>query len=206
VGRFLANLISYILHPLLMPTLLLLILLFFLPQSLQPVSGKIALLIILLVFITTFIIPALSILGLRSTTTITSVKLRNRTERVLPFSFITIFYGITTYLFHSKIEINDTILSIFIGASVLVALLTIITIFFKISVHSAGAGCMLGFLLSIMLIFPEHNLMWALIIIVLITGLILSARLYLNAHTPIEVYSGFALGLFISFFSLYFLA
>ena len=206
MGRFLANLISYVLHPLLMPTILLLILLFFLPQSLQPVSGRIALLIILLVFITTFIIPALSIVGLRSTMAISSVKLRNRTERVLPFSFITIFYVLTTYLFHSKIEINDIILAIFIGASTLVALLTIITIFFKISVHATGAGCMLGFLLSIMLIFPEHNLMWTLIIIVLIVGGILSARLYLNAHTPVEVYSGFALGLFISFFSLYFLA
>jgi len=189
-----------------MPTLFLIILLFFLPQALQPVSGNIALLIILLVFITTFIIPALSIVGLRTTMTISSVKLRNRAERVLPFSFITIFYGLTTYLFHSKIEINDLILAIFIGASLLVALLTIITVFFKISVHAAGAGCMMGFLLSIMLIFPEHNLLWALIFIVLTAGLILSARLYLNAHTPVEVYSGFVLGMFISFFSLYFLA
>lgn len=205
MGRILANLISYILHPLLMPTLLLLILLFFLPQSLQPVYGRIALMIILLVFITTFIIPALSILGLRSTMTISSMKLRNRSERVIPFTFITIFYGITTYLFHSKIEINDLILSIFIGASFLVAVLTIITIFFKISVHAAGAGCMVGFLLSIALIFPEHNLMWALVTVVLLSGIIMSARLYLDAHTPVEVYSGFTLGLFISFFSLYFL-
>ena len=96
MGRFAAKIISYLLHPLLMPTLLLLVLLFFIPESLQPVSGKIALMIILLVFITTFIIPALSILGLRTTMTISSVKLQNRTERVLPFSFITIFYGLTT--------------------------------------------------------------------------------------------------------------
>jgi membrane-associated phospholipid phosphatase len=192
-------------HPLLLPTLLLLILLYFIPESLQPVSGKIALLIILLVFITTFIIPALSILGLRTTMTISSVKLENRAERVLPFSFITIFYGLTTYLFHSKIEINDLILAIFIGASLLVAFLTVITLFFKISVHGSGAGAMVGFLLAIMLLYPEHNLMWALIAIVLVAGSILTARLYLNAHTPVEVYAGFALGLFISFFSLYFL-
>ena len=205
MGRILANLISYILHPLLMPTILLLILLFFLPQSLQPVSGKIALMIILLVFITTFVIPALSILGLRSTLTISSVKLRNRSERLLPFTFITIFYAITTYLFHSKIEINDLILTIFIAASLLVATLTIITIFFKISMidkrkptmHPAPAACTL--------IFPEHNLMWTLVAVVMVAGLIMSARLYLDAHTPIEVYSGFTLGLLISFFSLYFM-
>jgi len=205
VGRFVSKFISYILHPLLMPTFLLLILLFFIPESLQPVSGKIALMIILLVFITTFIIPALSILGLRTTMTISSVKLKNRTERILPFSFITIFYGLTTYLFHAKIEINDLILAIFIGASLLVALLTIITVFFKISVHGSGAGSMVGFLLAIMLIYPEHNLMWVLIAIVLIAGSIMTARLYLDAHTPVEVYSGFALGLFVSFFSVFLL-
>ena len=205
MGRFVSKFISYILHPLLMPTFLLLILLFFIPESLQPVSGKIALMIILLVFITTFIIPALSILGLRTTMTISSVKLKNRTERILPFSFITIFYGLTTYLFHAKIEINDLILAIFIGASLLVALLTIITVFFKISVHGSGAGSMVGFLLAIMLIYPEHNLMWVLIAIVLIAGSIMTARLYLDAHTPVEVYSGFALGLFVSFFSVFLL-
>jgi membrane-associated phospholipid phosphatase len=64
---------------------------------------------------------------------------------------------------------------------------------------------MIGFLMSIMLLYPEHNLMWALIVVVLIAGSILSARLHLNAHSPVEVYAGFALGLFISFFSLYFL-
>lgn len=189
-----------------MPTLFLLILLFFLPQSLQPVSGRIALMIISLVFITTFIIPVLSMIGLRSTMTISSFRLQKRSERVLPFAFITIFYGLTTYLFHSKIEINDTILAIFVGATVLVFFLTLITLFFKISVHASGAGCMVGFLLSIMLLYPEHNLMWALIWIILVAGLILSARLYLDAHTPVEVYAGFSLGLFISFFSLFILS
>jgi membrane-associated phospholipid phosphatase len=98
------------------------------------------------------------------------------------------------------------ILAIFIGASILVAILTIVTVFFKISVHGSGAGSMIGFLLAIMLLYPEHNLMWALIGIVLIAGSVMTSRLYLNAHTPVEVYSGFALGLFISFFSLFFLA
>lgn len=189
-----------------MPTLLFLILMYFMPQALQPVSGKVALLITLLIFITTFIIPVLSIIGLRSTMAISSVKLKNRAERILPFSFITIFYILTTYLFYSKIEINDLILGIFVGASIVVAFLTIITVFFKISVHAAGAGCMVGFLLSLMLIFPEHNLMCALIVVIFVSGMILSSRLYLDAHTPVEVYSGFSLGLFVSFFCLYFLS
>jgi len=203
--RFIATFISYVLHPLLMPTLLFLILMIFLPEALQPISGKITLYILLLIFITTFIIPVFSILGLRTTKTISSMRLENRAERILPFTFITIFYGMTTYLFHSKIEINNLILSIFIGATLLVALLTIITVFFKISVHAAGAGCMMGYLLAIMQLFPDQQLLAAFIIIIIISGLVLSARLYLNAHTSIEAYSGFFIGLTISFLSIYLL-
>ena len=164
---------------------------------------KISLYILLLVFVTTFIIPIFSILGLRTTMTISSVRLEKRSERILPFTFITVFYGLTTYLFHSKIEINDLILLIFMSATLLVALLTIITVFFKISVHAAGAGCMIGYLLALMQIFPDQQLLGTLIVIIMISGLILSARLFLNAHKPLEAYSGFFLGLMISFLSLY---
>ncbi len=136
--RNIATFISYALHPLLMPSLLFVILLVFLPEALQPITGKITIYILLLIFITTFIIPVFSILGLRTTMTISSMRFEKRSERIMPFAFITIFYGLTTYLFHSKIEINDLILSIFIGATLLVALLTIITVFFKISVHACG--------------------------------------------------------------------
>ena len=203
--RYIATSISYALHPLLMPSLLFVILMVFLPEALQPITGKITVYILLLIFITTFIIPIFSILGLRTTMTISSMRLEKRSERILPFSFITIFYGLTTYLFHSKIEINDLILSIFIGATLLVALLTIITVFFKISVHAAGAGSMLGYLLAIIQLFPNQQMLGILIIIILISGLVISARLYLNAHTSLEVYSGFFMGLTISFLSIYLL-
>ncbi len=206
MGKIPAKIVSYIFHPLVMPSLLYFIIMEFLPEALQPMSGKVMLYVLLLIFITTFIIPLFSMLGLRTTSTISSLNLENRKERILPFVFITLFYMLTTYLFNIKIQVNDFLMSIFVGASGVVALITIITVFMKISVHSAGAGCLAGSFLAIIYLFPGSDLIWPFIVIILLAGVIISARLELNAHTSREVYSGFALGFIICFFSIYLLS
>ncbi len=206
MNRTQAKIISYLFHPLIMPTLLFYVIMQFVPEALQPMSGKIMLYILLLIFITTFIIPLFSILGLKTTSTISSLNLDDRKERVMPFAFITIFYGLTTYLFHIKIEVNNFLLSIFIGTTLIVGLLTIISVFFKISVHAAGSGCMIGSLLALIYLFPGYSLVWPLSLIILISGMILSSRLALNAHKEKEVYSGLILGIIICFLSIYFLS
>lgn len=206
MGNTLANIVSYAFHPLLMPSYLYFIVMNYLPDALQPMSLKVMLYILLLIFITTCIIPLFSILGLRTASSISSLQLTNRKERILPFTFITLFYALTTYLFHTKIEVNDFLLSIFIGATLTVAMLTIITIFFKISVHAAGIGCIIGALLAIIYLFPEHRLMWPFSTVILLAGLILSSRLALNAHTSGEVYSGLGIGFIACFMSVYFLS
>jgi hypothetical protein len=206
VRRIPAKIISYAFHPLLMPTYLFIIIVLFLPDALQPMSMKVMLYVLLLVFITTFLIPLFSMLGLRSALNISSLHLEKRKERILPFSFITLFYGLTTYLFHTKIEVNGFLLSILLGATAVVGIITIITLFHKISVHAAGVGCMLGSMLGMIYRYPTHYLLWQFCAVILLAGIILSARLSLNAHTGSEVYSGFILGFTACFLSVFMLA
>ncbi|MBR9997412.1 MAG: PA-phosphatase [Cyclobacteriaceae bacterium] len=204
--KFPAKIISYAFHPLMMPTYLFIIIILYLPDALQPMSVKVMLYVLLLIFITTFMIPLFSLLGLRTALNISSLHLEKRKERILPFSFITLFYGLTTYLFHTKIEVNDFLLSILLGATVVVGIVTIVTVFYKISVHAAGVGCMLGSMLAMIYRFPTHHLLWQFCMITLLAGIILSARLSLKAHTNSEVYAGFGLGFAACFLSVYLLA
>jgi hypothetical protein len=201
-----AKIISYIFHPLLMPTYLFVIIILFLPDALQPMSMKVMMYVLLLIFITTFLIPLFSMLGLRSALNLSSLHLARRRERILPFSFITLFYGLTTYLFHTKIEVNGFLMSILLGATAVVGIITLITLFFKISVHAAGVGCMLGSMLGMIYRFPTHYLLWQFCAVILLAGLILSARLSLDAHTNSEVYTGFLLGFGVCLMSVYQLA
>ncbi|MEO9851958.1 MAG: phosphatase PAP2 family protein [Reichenbachiella sp.] len=134
---------------------------------------------------------------------ISSFRLENREERVMPFSFVSIFYGLTTYLFVFKIQVNDIIALLLIATSILVILLTIITLWFKISIHAASISGVVGFFLFFGIKFPESQTLYPLLILLISAGFVMSARLQLNAHTPKEILVGMLTGLGICFATLY---
>jgi membrane-associated phospholipid phosphatase len=82
--------------------------------------------------------------------------------------------------------------------------ITIINFWWKISIHSVGAGALtaLVLILSLKMYSP---LVWYLIPVIIAGGLVLSSRLKLNYHTPQQVWVGLltgflGLGLFMWFF------
>jgi membrane-associated phospholipid phosphatase len=68
----------------------------------------------------------------------------------------------------------------------------------KISMHAGGGGVLCGFLVAF---YSVHSPAPLLLIIgaFLVSGLTISARLYLEKHRPIEVYSGWLFAFFITF-------
>lgn len=67
-----------------------------------------------------------------------------------------------------------------------------------------GVGGMLGFVLASTQMVTGYSLLNYAIGAVLLAGLVGSSRLYLNTHTPLQVWFGFILGFVICFLS-YFL-
>lgn len=205
MGRSIASLISIIFHPLLLATYLfsafiLIDPLLALPPGYSPLAQW---LIVLVVWLTTFAIPALSLALLKYTGNISSLKLRNRKERLLPFFYITIFYGFTAYYFTRQMLVTEITSGIFILIAIMIFVAAIITFFWKISVHSLSMGGLVGILLVITAMIPDSPVNYLLFVAILISGLVLSARLKLQAHTPAQVYMGFVLGLFVSFMIIY---
>lgn len=199
----LAHIISFVFHPLLMPSYLFLFIIVFASTMMQPLQKDSLLQVLSIIFIVTFIIPAISIGTLRLSNFITDLKLKDRKQRVTPFLFVTCFYGITAYMFYAKLNINNIIFLIFATTTVLLLTLTIITYFWKISIHGAGIGGAIGYILALSLAFyiPYFAIYFAVLII--IAGLIAYARLSINAHTPLQVYAGLILGIILCYFSLY---
>ncbi len=163
------------------------------------INGSAQWLIILVVWLTTFTIPALSLVMLKYTGNITSLKLHIRKERLVPFFYVTLFYGFTAYYFSSQMLITDMATGIFILVTLMIFMAAIITIYWKISVHSMGMGGVVGFLFVVSYMIPESSAKYLFLFSVLIAGLVVSARLELQAHTPAQAYVGVILGLFISF-------
>lgn len=152
-----------------------------------------------LIFITTFIIPVLSLFILKMSGSISSMSLERKEERLTPMIYTAVMYGVTAYMFSSKLELGEMI-SVYLGISTMLILLTgVITIFWKISLHGIGIGGFVGFLLGLNQQSRLTHFDILLPLLFVIGALIISSRLKLNAHSPQQVYVGFVLGIFISF-------
>ncbi|WKN31895.1 hypothetical protein PZB74_00795 [Porifericola rhodea] len=207
--RKLSITISVLMHPLLMPTLLFALLFYYAPVITQPINAKAANYLLLAVFITTFLLPMVSITALRFSDfmnkgKITALSIPQRQDRVLPFFFTTIFYIITTYMFFSKFKVSQVLVVILAAITLIILLLSFLTLFIKVSAHSASASAFTGFLIGLGQAYPEENLLWPLLAVLVLGGMAMSARLYLDTHRPVEILIGSILGLGVSISSVLF--
>jgi hypothetical protein len=189
---FMAKFMSVIFHPVFMP-LYGLIIIFSAPTLfgfLPLVQKK----IVLLIFSTNNILLPLSLIPyLKWRKMISSWTIDDRSERVIPMAITSFFYMVTVYVV-LKFNIPVFIKSFILSTSLFSFVLTVINFWWKISIHSAGAGAMtsLIFVLSIRMHTPLTPF---LISAILASGLILSSRLWLNSHNPREVWFGYLAGI-----------
>lgn len=193
----LARLASYIFHPLLMPTYLFLLLSQVFPAALEPIQSSSHLLFILLIFIVTFLLPVLNLGIMKALGSIRSFQMETREERILPFTAVSLVYIAITVIFYFKtrISLGDNFLKLMVVIDLLAVMATIITFFFKVSVHSLTAWGIIAILIILSKLSEEGSLFYPALISILLTGFIMSARIYLQAHSLKEVMWGGIAGL-----------
>ena len=196
--------ISALFHPLLIPTYLFGVFIKFHPVVLSPYSPSAYLWLWIVVLVTTFVIPAISMTFLKLTKNIPDFKLHDRKDRVLPFVFITFFYGVTSYMFLFKMNMGLQVGVMMISTTLLIGLLTVITFTYKISIHSAGIWGAVGILMAHSMISTEHELVIPLVLAVVAAGVVNAARLFLNAHSPKQVLYGSLLGFMVCYLGIMF--
>ena len=69
-----------------------------------------------------------------------------------------------------------------------------LNIFLKVSMHTIGMGCLFAISLK-MLSLSNYNLIIPFSCVILVAGLVASARMKLGAHDPPEIYGGFLAGI-----------
>lgn len=191
--RKLALLISVAFQPLLMPSLVFGLLFFGVPQATSlPEEFKIR--IFYLIVSATLLIPMVLMLGLRWSGLVKSLHFEEKSDRRVPFLLVTLFYVLTTYFLKEKTEL-DPILWQGMGVITLaVVLLTGVTYFWKMSAHLTGIGGVLAVTGIMGLYFPSVMVVYLLVGTLLLGGIVASSRLYLDAHSPAEVYAGLVVG------------
>jgi hypothetical protein len=193
----LAKFISHIFHPLLVPTYTLAIIfnLKYFFSYLIPLKYK--LLLIANVFGFTFLLPLGIIYLLLKLSYVKSYQMQMKNERAFPLLTTCLFYYLTYYLFRS-ISIPSLITSFFFMSALISLVTLIINFFWKISLHMIALGSLAGMLFAVSFRLNIDTSFW-IIILLFCTGFAGFARLKLNAHSPMQVYSGFVTGFLLMF-------
>lgn len=186
-----AKIISVILHPLFIPVYGMLIILSaptlfgFLPFSVKRI-------LLTIILINNVAVPLLFIPYFKYRGIIKSWRMESREERVLPLVITNFFYLVSLYIFW-RFHLPLFIKSFVLASAVMSTIVTVINFWWKISVHSVGAGALVA--LVIVLALTMHSqLIFLLMGSILAAGLVLTARLYEGSHSPIEVWAGFFTG------------
>ncbi len=151
-----------------------------------------------MVFSFSFVLPVLNIYTLYKLKRVSSFTLKIQSERTFPYIVTSCFYFGLFYLF-LDLNIWPSIKILIFGAGLAILSTAIINLKYKISAHMVGAGGIVGSLIIVSFII-KYNAVPELAALFLLSGVIATSRLYLKAHEPKQIYSGFFLGMSIQIF------
>lgn len=188
---FFFKLISHVFHPLLFSFIGSFLYLVLTPKH---IIKKQEYVILMIIFMSTYILPIFVLALLKRMNMIQSYKLDTIEERKFPILFFIILSFMIGNLL-INIQIVDLLAFSFYGTAISLGFTYILfTAKIKTSLHTLGIGGILSFIIIMSF---EYKLNYNLIIAVLfiLSGLIAVSRLALKAHKPKEVYIGFLIGM-----------
>lgn len=196
--KYFFTLISYITHPILIPSFGLYVILVIFSKYYN-INITYLIKFEILYFIMTAIIPFIIILLFYYFKFIESFYLKNKEERLLVSLTMTIFYFFT-YYFTRQIYFHQNILIYITSVPITSFIFSLIVAFNPtISMHAFVWGALCGIVLFYWLIIQFVPNPFLIITLTIFSGLIITARLILNAHNFKEVLSGFFYGIIIGF-------
>ena len=208
-----SRIISYIFHPLLMLTYIVGMLLVINPYIFGFNSPSQGVELLMRIFFSSFFLPALCVFLMYKLEFISSIELEDRQERIIPYIASGVFYLWVWQSVKSDTNSHSILLTAVLGTTVALFSAFVINLFWKISLHAVGVGGLIGILLTawwfcnygmFSLTLPvlgtiEMSINLLIIFTIFIAGIVCSARLYLQIHTPKQLYAGLALGLLCMF-------
>jgi len=186
-----ARIISYLFHPLLMPTLGLVILL----NSgtyislLDPVAKRAILFVMAL---GTLIFPVMMIPILYYRNLVTDLQNASREERLVPHLIILILY-IITFIYFVRLPLSKVIHAYVLSSSVSLFLLLLLSFRFRLCIHMTALGGITGLVIALILLY-ETQMQGILMLVLMASGLTGTARLMLGTQKPVEVLAGYLVG------------
>ncbi len=200
MNRKLAQFLSIVLHPVLMPTYALLIIFQLNTYITYTTSPQLKMALYIVVIFNTLVMPVVISYLLIAKGYIKSFEMQKRQERLIPFISNLVLLMVAYYMMR-QIVLPKIFYLLLLGAAAAVVIAIFINFKWKISIHMIGIGGIVGTLCGISMVLLI-DLRIPILISLLIGGLLGTARLSLGAHHPLQIYAGFFVGFFCEYFLL----
>lgn len=212
--RTVAHAISFVFHPLLMMSYIAILIAFINPYLFgvhHATDEQIVIKYIFPVIAYTFVVPICLSIMMLFLGFVDSIQMKTRQERIAPLIGVMTFYFLMSYTFYKNPEIPNACTIFMVGSSMALAVAFFINNFSKISLHALGMGGLLGMVVITMLYFSygsftigsiSMSMNFLLMLVIIISGLVGTSRLLLEAHEPMDLYGGFFIGFGTQFLAL----
>lgn len=199
-----SHFISYAFHPVFYNFYMVCIAMFLHPYTSSRMPSESKYLYLSVLLINLVILPLILLWFLKKRGLISSFQMPFRKERGKVFWMLGIVFMITAY------QMNQSEFSYFLVhyiASIALGLLIlfVINLKIKVSMHAVSSASGTALFAYMVLIEQNRELFPVLLGLILMAGIIGSARLYLNAHRPKEIWVGYLTGFTITFTCLWIL-
>ncbi len=217
--RTTAQILSVLFHPLLMVTYMLLLLLVINPYQFGVYKMAEQWKLLIMVFLSTFVMPIFAVFMMKSLNMVKTMQLEDRYERIGPYILTGVFYLWMFINFRNNPLIPKPMVIVMLGSTIALFLAFFLNNFTKISAHAAGMGGLVGMAAINTLFFNfdtftlsfgklgmyEISTNFVLMAVIILAGIVCTARLLLGAHNEKQLYVGFAAGFVAQFIALLFL-
>ena len=213
--KFLSNLISWIFLPLFMPVYALLLTMYipsleegsFQNKTIYLLDPRLKLALLGIFFLFSFLAPAISLVILKRNNKISNLEIDNRSERFIPILITAIYSAVLAWFLMVKTPSGILPPAIYLlpaGGTFAILLVLVITRFDKISLHALGVGMLMGFLIAYFQTQAQFQL-GILILATILSGVVMSARLFLGKHNLRQCLMGYFLGMLVIYLTIKFL-
>lgn len=182
-----ATFLSVLFHPIFLFFYLILYLVYFTDLFLIYRYSTHLWMLLLYVFLNTVVIPIILIFFYSR-----DLMMKDKENRTIPYLIMIVVYAFLLFFF-IKFYISALVLRFLIALIIGLICLSIINIYYKSSLHTFAMGTLLAFFIRIYFL-QSGMFFYPLIIMLILAGIIGSARLALEAHTKGELLAGYGIG------------
>ncbi len=193
--------LSWLLHPFILPVYMVVLILTCTSFSLYPLQMKFYLVWVVALY--TLLLPALSIALLRRMGRISSLRLDDRRERILPLMAGALCYMLCA-LTISKIPTAIFLRKFMVAAACCEMMALVVSCRWKISLHLTGMGAVVAMFVMLNII-GVGTMYVPMIAAIILAGALASARLHLGSHNGAQVLAGFLGGFVVASAAILFL-